>query len=132
MAKYATPLSARDSPRSVSSASDDEKLISDWEIAWEYFKSWRVLLALLSLTIVLVHIALAPSKRKSGLEFGIIDFPDSLMELITSAIVAVQVERVAIMVFDFIRARYWRCKCYDSCAIIISYVFRVESQTCPI
>jgi len=67
-----------------------------------------VLLALVSLTIVLVHIALTPPKRKSGLEFWIIDMPDSLMELIISGIVAIQVQRVAIMVYDFVRARYWQ------------------------
>lgn len=69
-----------------------------------------MLLALVSLTIVLVHIALAPPKRKTGLEFWIIDLPDSLMELIITAIVAIQVERVALMVYDFVRARYWQCK----------------------
>lgn len=62
----------------------------------------------MSLTIILVHIGLAP-KRLGGLEVWGIDFPDTLMEFITSAIVVVQVERVAIMAFEFIRARYWRC-----------------------
>jgi len=83
----------------------------------------------MSLTIILVHIGLAPSKRLGGLEFWGIDFPDTLMEFITSAIVVVQVERVAIMAYEFIRARYWQCKfftasvknlqlkseCYDDC-----------------
>ncbi|KAG0591890.1 hypothetical protein KC19_1G209800 [Ceratodon purpureus] len=109
LARYATPLSERESPRSVSAASDvDEKLISDWEIAWDYFKKWHVLLALLSLIIILVHISLAAPRRKSGLEFWIINFPDSLMELLISALVVVQVERVAIMVYNFVRARYWQ------------------------
>lgn len=74
---------------------------------------WRVLLALVSLTIVMVHIALAPPKRKSRLEL-IIDLPDSLMELITSSIVAFQVRHVVIMVYDFVRARYWQGKFYGS------------------
>jgi hypothetical protein len=91
-----------------------------------------VLLALVSLTVILVHIALVPRKRKSGLEFWVIKFPDSLMELLTSAIVVVQVERVAIMVYNFVRARYWQCKhCYSS-SNSISHVLRDESQHCLI
>lgn len=88
----------------------DEKFISDWEIAWDYFKKWHVLLALVSMIFMLLHIALTPPKRKSGLEFWIFRFPDSMMELFTSAIVVVQVERVAIMVYNFILSYYLQCK----------------------
>ncbi|KAG0620711.1 hypothetical protein M758_4G237500 [Ceratodon purpureus] len=101
LSRHAPPLSSR----SVSSC-DDEKLISDWEIACDYFKKWDVLLALVSMSFILLHIALALPKRKSGLDFWIISFPDSLIELFTSAIVVVQVERVAIMVYNFIRSYY--------------------------
>lgn len=82
-----------------------------------------MLLALLSLTIILVHIGLAPSKRLGGLEFWGIDFPDTLMEFITSAIVVVQVERVAIMAFEFIRARYWQCKLFTTFVVILQFKY---------
>lgn len=73
-----------------------------------------MLFALVSLTICLVHIALTPPKRKSGLEVWPIDLPDSLTELIIAAIVGTQVQRVAVMVYDFVRARYWKSKFYES------------------
>lgn len=105
LSRHATPLS---SSKELPSGGDDEILISDWEIAWDYFKKWHVLFALVSLIIILVHIALAPPKKKCGLEFWIIHFPDSLMELIMSAVVVIQVERLAIMIYYFVRARYWQ------------------------
>jgi len=94
---------------------DEERPINSWEEAWDYFGKWDVLLALLSLTIILVHIGLSPQKKRTGLDFWGIHFPDSLTELITSAIVVIQVERVVIMVYNYARARYWQCKSCRCC-----------------
>lgn len=102
---------------------EDERPISDWLLAWDYFGKWHVLAAVLSLMFILLHISLTPHKERRGLEFWRIDFPDSLSELITAGVVTLQVERVAIMVYDFVRARYWQCKIDSPLISLISLQF---------
>lgn len=113
----------------MKAASDDEERpISPWEEAWDYFGKWNVLLALMSLTIILVHIGLSPQKKRTGLDFWGVHFPDSFTELITSAIVVIQVERVVIMVYNYVRARYWQCKCF-CCCFEFEYLFTWNSSS---
>ena len=58
-----------------------------------------------------------------GLDFLGINFPSSVTELITSAIVVIQVEHVAIMAFNFLRSRYWQGKSHFSLPpYILNYV----------
>lgn len=117
LGRYAEPVSPGDpSSESFSSSAtgDEERPVSDWEIAWEYFGKWHVLLALVSLSFIIVHIFLAPRRLMVGLDFWGINFPSSVTELITSAIVVIQVEQVAIMAFNFLRSRYWQGKSHFS------------------
>ncbi len=111
LARHATPILADSLSRTVLTGNqEDERPVSDWQFAWDYLGKYHVLVALLSLMFLLVHIAITPRKQKGGLEFWGLDFPDTLMELVTSSIVVVQVENVVKLVYDVVRARYWQCK----------------------
>ncbi|CAK9278846.1 unnamed protein product [Sphagnum jensenii] len=109
LARHATPILADSLSRTVLTGNqEDERPVSDWQFAWDYLGKFHVLAALLSLMFLLVHIAITPRKQKGGLEFWGLDFPDTLMELVTSSIVVVQVENVVKLVYDVVRARYWQ------------------------
>ena len=113
LAKYAIPISADSQGENlpvVPTTKEEEKPLSEWEFVKGYFGKLHVLLALLSLTVVLLHICFAPPTFETTLIRWGFDLPDSVSELLFAAIVVLQVERVVIMVQQFLRARYWQCK----------------------
>jgi len=111
LSKYANPVTADPQGKDLVAAQrQDEVPLSDWELVRGYFGKWHVLLAVLSLTIVLLHICFAPPTLRATLIRWGFDLPDSISELLFSAIVVLQVERVVKMVQQFLQARYWQCK----------------------
>lgn len=139
LSKYASPLSGDSQGKElVAAAKQEEVPLSDWELVRAYFGKWHVLLAVLSLTIVLLHICFAPPKLRATLIRWGFDLPDSIAELILSAVVVLQVEKVVKMVQQFLQARYWQCKltlvptllhytfyiAYDYIYIILSWILR--------
>lgn len=91
-------------------AKEEEKPLSEWEFVRGYFGKLHVLLALLSLTVVLLHICFAPPTLRATLIRWGFDLPDTISELLFAAIVVLQVEKVVKMVQQFLQARYWQCK----------------------
>lgn len=111
LSKYAKPVSEDSQGRDlVPAAKQEEVPLSDWELVRGYFGNWHVLLAVLSLTIVLLHICFAPPTLRATLIRWGFDLPDSISELLFAAIVVLQVEKVVKMVHQFLQARYWQCK----------------------
>ncbi|KAG0621016.1 hypothetical protein M758_4G261700 [Ceratodon purpureus] len=111
LAKYAKPVSEgspEDGLSVVLAAKEEEKPLTEWEFIRGYFGKLHVLLALLSLTIVLLHICFAPPTLRASLIRWGFDLPDSISELLFAAIVVLQVERVVKMVQQFLQARYWQ------------------------
>ncbi|CAM6037416.1 unnamed protein product [Sphagnum compactum] len=109
LCKYAKPISDDQLTReALLGPKEDERPLSDYQLAWEYFGKWHVLLAVLSLLIVVVHIAFVTPKMKKFLTSWGIDLPDSLGEMFFAAIVVLQVENVVKMIYQFVRARYWQ------------------------
>ena len=104
-------------------AKEDETPLSDWELIRGYFGKLHVLLAILSLTIVLLHICFAPPKLRATLIRWGFDLPDTISELLFSAIVVLQVEKVVKMVQQFLQARYWQCK-FMAVPVHIGIVFK--------
>ncbi|CAN0877952.1 C2 and GRAM domain-containing protein At5g50170 [Linum grandiflorum] len=96
-----------------SSSSDKEHVLanleseheSDWELAWHYFCNFTVTSTLIMVIYVLVHILLCEPGHIQGLEFYGLDLPDSFGQLVTCAILFIQVERVYNMATHFIEAR---------------------------
>jgi len=111
LSKYAKPVSGDPHGKDlVPAAKQEEVPLSDWELVRGYFGKFHVLLAVLSLAIVLLHIYFAPPTLRATLIRWGFDLPDSISELVFSAIVVLQVERVVKMVQQFLQARYWQCK----------------------
>ncbi|KAK4842805.1 hypothetical protein QYF36_000316 [Acer negundo] len=81
---------------------------SDWKLATEYFWNFTVVSATFMVLYVLWHILLSESSKVQGLEFYGLDLPDSFGELITCAILVIQVERAYNMVSHFVQARLQR------------------------
>ncbi|KAG0631154.1 hypothetical protein M758_1G231500 [Ceratodon purpureus] len=109
LAKYAKPISEDSQGEAlVPGVKEEETPLSDWELVRGYFGKLHVLLASLSLTIVLLHICFAPPKLRATLIRWGFDLPDTISELLFSAIVVLQVEKVVKMVQQFLQARYWQ------------------------
>lgn len=98
--------------KSVGVGNDDETPLSEWELMRGYFGKYPVLLAVLCLLIVLLHIWFAPPSLKRTLRKWGFDLPDSVGQLVMSAIVVLQIETVVKMVYQFLRARYWQCESF--------------------
>lgn len=111
LAKHARPISGDSQGGALVPAAKEEEIpLSDWELVRGYFGKLHVLLASLSLTIVLLHIWFAPPKLRATLIRWGFDLPDTISELLFSAIVVLQVENVVKMMQQFLQARYWQCK----------------------
>ncbi|KAK9117298.1 hypothetical protein Sjap_016245 [Stephania japonica] len=81
---------------------------SDFQLAYDYFCNFSVLLTVTMIIYVLLHILLSKSRELHGLEFNGLDLPDSLGELITSAVIVLLVEHVFNMIRHFVQARLQR------------------------
>lgn len=81
---------------------------SDWELATEYFCNFTVFSTAFMILYVFVHILLCGKNELHGLEFGGLNLPDSLGELIMSGIIVLHLERVYDMVTHFVQARLQR------------------------
>ncbi|KAG9138021.1 hypothetical protein Leryth_001285 [Lithospermum erythrorhizon] len=81
---------------------------SDRELAIEYFCNFTVVSTLFMVLYVLLHIFYSGPSNPQGLEFHGFDLPDSIGEIITSAILVLQLERVYYMISHFIGARLQR------------------------
>ncbi|KDP31032.1 hypothetical protein JCGZ_11408 [Jatropha curcas] len=81
---------------------------SDWELASYYFWNFTVLSTIFMVSYVILHILLCEPREAQGLEFNGLALPDSFGQLITSAILVIQVEGVYYMVSHFIQARLQR------------------------
>ena len=77
----------------------------NWQLAIKYFFNFRVLSSIFMFVYVLVHIFRCGPSKIQGLEFKGLDLPDSFGELITSGILAIQLQHVYNMLFHFIQAR---------------------------
>lgn len=110
LSKYAKPIPENSRGNSVPVTQLEDTPLGDWELIKGYFGRLHVLLAFLSLTIVFLHIGFATPKVKVSLVRCGFDLPDSISELLFSAIVVLQVERVFKMAHQFLQARYWQCK----------------------
>ena len=81
---------------------------TDWQLAKEYFWDLRICLAILTTLLILVHICISKPSDKGGFELWIIDFPDTLREFITSAILGVQIHYIYEVIKKFSRARTYK------------------------
>nr|CAD1836416.1 unnamed protein product [Ananas comosus var. bracteatus] len=81
---------------------------SDLELAIKYFCNFTVVSTIVMVLYVLLHILLSQPATMKGLEFDGLDLPDTFGELITSAIIVLQVERVLDMISHFVQARMRR------------------------
>ncbi|CAI0451553.1 unnamed protein product, partial [Linum tenue] len=101
---------------SASSLSDKEHMLaslgaeheSDWELAWQYFCNFTVVSTFVMVLYVLVHILLCEPSKVQGLELYGLDLPDSFGQLVSCAILFIQVERVYNMAAHFIGTRLHR------------------------
>ncbi|OAY68676.1 C2 and GRAM domain-containing protein, partial [Ananas comosus] len=81
---------------------------SDLELAIKYFCNFTVVSTIVMVLYVLLHILLSQPATMKGLEFDGLDLPDTFGELITSAIIVLQVECVLDMISHFVQARMRR------------------------
>lgn len=88
---------------------------SDLELAIKYFCNFTVVSTIIMVLYVLLHILLSQPATMKGLEFDGLDLPDTFGELITSAIIVLQVERVLDMISHFVQARMRRGMVSPSC-----------------
>ncbi|PON96729.1 C2- GRAM domain containing protein [Trema orientale] len=77
-------------------------------LATEYFCNITVFSTIFMVLYVLVHILLSEHSQLQGLEFFGLDLPDSFGELITCAVLVLQLEQVYNMVSHFVQARLQR------------------------
>ncbi|KAI3682838.1 hypothetical protein L1987_83145 [Smallanthus sonchifolius] len=78
---------------------------SDWKLAVQYFANFTVISTFLMGFYVLVHICLAMPSAIQGLEFGGLDLPDSLGEVVVCGVLVLQGERVMHLISRFMQAR---------------------------
>ncbi|CAK7357292.1 unnamed protein product [Dovyalis caffra] len=78
---------------------------SDWQLASDYFWNFTVVSTIFMILYVVVHIHFCEPSKVQGLEFIGLDLPDSFGQLITCAIIVIQLERATNMVKHFIQAR---------------------------
>ncbi|KAL7098412.1 hypothetical protein ACP275_09G016300 [Erythranthe tilingii] len=94
----------------VKDISDKDQMLANLEtehkscLAVQYFWNFTVVSTVFMLLYVLVHIFLCGSHELKGLEFGGLDLPDSFGEIITCAVLVLQLERVYYMILYFVEA----------------------------
>ncbi|CAA7404823.1 unnamed protein product [Spirodela intermedia] len=81
---------------------------SDWQLAVSYLWNFTFVSTVFMVLYVFVHIILPGYGSKKSLEFGFLDLPDTLGELITSGVLFFQGRIVFKMISRFIRARVCR------------------------
>lgn len=81
---------------------------SDWDLAYEYFWNFTVVSTIFMVFYIILHIVLCEPSQAQGLEFSGLDLPDSFGQLITCAVLVIQLERVYNMASHFIQARIQR------------------------
>ena len=94
--------------------SDKERLLAtlqtedqwNWWLAIKYFSNFTVVSTFFMFLYVLLHISRCGPSEPQGLEFKGLELPDSFGELVTSAILIIQLHRVYNMVAHFVQARY--------------------------
>ncbi|MCO5559948.1 hypothetical protein L7F22_013552 [Adiantum nelumboides] len=106
LTKYAKPAAAQG--QLVRADVDASTAKSDWQLAKEYFCNLRVLVVISSTLAILLHVYLSKPCPKSGLEVWKLDFPDTLREFITSAMLGVHLERIFATARKFIGARLYK------------------------
>lgn len=79
---------------------------SEWKLIISYIGVFTLVSTLFSLAYLLLHIFLANPSVMQGLEFGGLDLPDSLGEVITCGLLVLQVERIFKMISHFMHARF--------------------------
>ena len=102
---------------------------TDWQLAIEYFWDLRICLSLLITLIVLVHIGISTPSIKGGFELWIIDFPDTLREFITSAILGIQIQYIFEVVKKFLRARMYKGDMNYSFVFVFLFLLGKNSET---
>ncbi|KAL1559971.1 C2 and GRAM domain-containing protein-like isoform X1 [Salvia divinorum] len=78
---------------------------SDWKLAVQYFANFTVASTFLMGLYVLTHIWLAMPSTIQGLEFGGLDLPDSIGEVIVCSVLVLQGKRVLEFMSRFMQAR---------------------------
>ncbi|KAJ0791653.1 putative prolycopenC2 and GRAM domain-containing protein [Helianthus annuus] len=78
---------------------------SDWKLAVQYFANFTVISTILMGFYVLVHIFLSMPSTIQGLEFGGLDLPDSIGEVVVCGVLVLQGERVMHLISRFMQAR---------------------------
>ncbi|XP_051136740.1 C2 and GRAM domain-containing protein At5g50170 isoform X2 [Andrographis paniculata] len=81
---------------------------TDSKSAVQYFLNFTVVSAVFISLYVVVHIFLCEPSKIHGLEFDGLDLPDSFGEIISCALLFVQLERTYILVSHFVKARLQR------------------------
>ncbi|KAJ9567004.1 hypothetical protein OSB04_002970 [Centaurea solstitialis] len=78
---------------------------SDWKLAFQYFANFTVISTILMGLYVVVHLCLAMPSTIQGLEFGGLDLPDSIGEVVVCGVLVLQGERVMNLISRFMQAR---------------------------
>ncbi|KAK1426520.1 hypothetical protein QVD17_15194 [Tagetes erecta] len=78
---------------------------SDWKLGVQYFANLTVISTFFMGLYVLVHIVLAMPSSIQGLEFGGLDLPDSIGEVVVCGVLVLQGERVMHLISRFMQAR---------------------------
>lgn len=78
---------------------------SDWRLAVQYFANFTVISTVLMGLYVIVHLCLAMPSTIQGLEFGGLDLPDSIGEVVVCGVLVLQGERVMHLISRFMQAR---------------------------
>ena len=78
---------------------------SDWKLAVQYFCNFTVISTIFMGLYVLVHLFLAMPNTIQGLEFGGLDLPDSIGEVVVCGVLVLQAERVMKLIARFMQAR---------------------------
>lgn len=78
---------------------------SDWKLAVQYFANFTVISTFFMGLYVLVHLCLAKPSTIQGLEFGGLDLPDSIGEVVVCGVLVLQGERVMHLISRFMQAR---------------------------
>jgi hypothetical protein len=93
---------------------------SEWQLASDFFWNFTAVSTIFMILYVVVHIFFCEPSIVQGLEFNGLDLPDSFGQLITCAILVIQLERVCNMMKHFIQARLQRGKSYSTCLYLVS------------
>nr|XP_043609804.1 C2 and GRAM domain-containing protein At1g03370 [Erigeron canadensis] len=78
---------------------------SDWKLAVQYFANFTVISTFFMGLYVIVHLFLAMPSTVQGLEFGGLDLPDSIGEVVVCGVLVLQGERVLNLISRFMQAR---------------------------